>query len=104
MTCRAVVAAVLAMVGVEASTTASAAAAAPTAPIAVSYADVPAALNLVPYATVPIPTDAGAAELPEVAVLADGAAIVVDDRSATAFLVGRDGSVSSVPLDVVPRF
>src|SRR5262245_13573379 len=106
MTCRAVVAAVLAMVGVDASTAASATAAAPGTPITVSFTDVPAALNLVPYATVPIPADAdaGAADLPEVAVLADGGAVLVDDRSATAFLVGRDGSVSSVPLEVVPRF
>ena len=37
-------------------------------------------------------------------MLSDGGAIVVDGRTATAFLVGHDGSVSSVRLDVVPRF
>jgi hypothetical protein len=95
------------MVGVDASTAAPAvAAAAPGAPISVSYTDVPPALNLVPYARLPIPADAeaGAADLPELAVLSDGGAIVVDGHTATAFLVGRDGSMSSVRLDVVPRF
>ena len=95
------------MVGAEASTAPTAgAAAAPGAPISVSYTDLPPALNLIPYATVPIPAgaDSGAGDVPQVAVLSDGGAIAVDDRTSTAWLVGRDGSMSSVPLDVVPRF
>src|SRR5262245_61979262 len=107
MSRRAVAAAALVMIGVDAGAAATAAAASPEpgAPIAVSHTDLPPALNLVPYATVSLPADTDpAATVPEVAVLSDGGAIVVDGSTSTAFLVGRDGSVSSVPLDVVPRF
>jgi hypothetical protein len=103
MSWRAVVAAVLAMVGLDASTADPAgAAAAPDAPISVSYTDLPPALDLIPYATVSIPASDGS--VPQVGVLSDGGAIVVDDGTSVAWLVGRDGSASSVPLDVVPRF
>jgi peptidoglycan hydrolase-like protein with peptidoglycan-binding domain len=73
--------------------------------ISVSYTDVPAALNLAPYATIEMPAEAAdPAQVPEVAVLADGGAIVVDHAGSTAYLVGVDGSVSSVALEIVPRF
>jgi Putative peptidoglycan binding domain len=87
--------------------TAAAAPAPPGAPITISYADLPPALNLVPYAVVDVPVDTElevGTNVPEVAVLADDGAILVDEGGSNAFLVGRDGSVSSVALDVLPRF
>jgi peptidoglycan hydrolase-like protein with peptidoglycan-binding domain len=102
MSRRTVAAAVLAMIGIDAGAAAPAAAAPDeAAPIAVGYTDLPPALDLVPYATVAVPAGA---ELPEVAVLSDGGAVVVDGGTSTAFVVGSDGGVSAVPLDVVPRF
>ena len=85
----------------------SAAPPAPGEPIAVSYADLPPALNLVPYAVVDVPVDADGefgTNVPQAAVLADGGVILIDERVPTAYVVGRDGSASTVALDVVPKF
>ena len=85
----------------------SAGAAAPATTVAVSYDDLPPALSLVPYAVVDVPVESASevgTNVPEVAVLPDGGAILVEDTLSTAFLVGRDGTVSSVALDVVPHF
>ena len=80
----------------------------PTAtPIAVSYDALPPALDLVPFAVVDIPV---APELqvgtnvPQAAVLADGGVVLVDEQQPIAYLVGRDGSTSSVALDGSPKF
>ena len=81
--------------------------AAPGTAIAVSYADLPPALDLVPYAVVDVPVDTElevGTNVPQAAVLADGGVILVEESSPTAYLVGRDGSVSSVALDVTPKF
>ena len=75
-------------------------------PIVVSYADLPPALNLVPYATVEVPVDTEfevGTIVPQAAVLADGAVILVDERQPIAYVVARDGSASSVTLDVTPK-
>jgi Putative peptidoglycan binding domain len=80
---------------------------APGTPIAVSYADLPPALNLEPYAVVDVAVDTElevGTNVPAAAVLSDGGVILVDERSSSAFLVGRDGSASAVTLDVVPQF
>ena len=77
------------------------------APIAVSYDALPPALDLVPFAVVDIPV---APELqvgtnvPQAAVLADGGVVLVDEQQPIAYLVGRDGSTSSVALDGSPKF
>ena len=81
--------------------------AAPGTAIAVSYADLPPALDLVPYAVVDVPVDTElevGTNVPQAAVLADGGVILVEESSPTAYLVGRDGSASSVALDVTPKF
>ncbi len=81
--------------------------AAPGTSIAVSYADLPPALDLVPYAVVDVPVDTElevGTNVPQAAVLADGGVILVEESSPTAYLVGRDGSASSVALDVTPKF
>ena len=73
----------------------------------VGYDDLPPALDLVPYAVVDVPVDDEfevGTNVPQAAVLADGGVILVDAQLPTAYLVGRDGSVSSVALDVVPKF
>ena len=64
-------------------------------------------LNLVPYAVVDVPVDAElevGTNVPQAAVLADGGVILIDEQVPTAYLVGRDGSASTVALDVVPKF
>ena len=69
----------------------------PGTPIAVSYDDLPPALDLVPFAVVDIPVDAElevGTNVPQAAVLADGGVILVDEQQPTAHLVGRDGSVT----------
>jgi hypothetical protein len=77
--------------------------AAPAGPLAVSYTAPPPSLVLTPYASIPIPVGAETeANVPEVAVLPDGGAVVVD-RPSGAYLVGSNGMRSgAIPLDVTP--
>jgi peptidoglycan hydrolase-like protein with peptidoglycan-binding domain len=99
---------IIAALAILAAAPAGAAAAQPAEdPIAVSYTDLPPALNLAAYARVDVPLEpaaATAAGVPQAAVLPDGGVILVEDTTATAYLVGRNGRWSSVPLEVVPRF
>lgn len=72
-------------------------AAAADLPIAVSFDDLPPALNLMPYAKVDVPLDAEFdSSVPEVAVLPGGGAILIEDELSAVFLVGRGARSSSV--------
>ena len=77
--------------------------AAPAGPLAVSYTAPPPSLVLTPYASIPIPQGSETApNVPEVAVLPDGGAVVVD-RPTGAFLVGSNGQRSgAIALDDTP--
>jgi hypothetical protein len=77
--------------------------AAPAGPLAVSYTAPPPSLVLTPYASIPIPVGSETeANVPEVAVLPDGGAVVVD-RPTGAYLVGSNGARSgAIPLEVTP--
>lgn len=77
----------------------------PDESIAVSYTDLPPALNLTPYVSLDIPADPDVefdSAFPHVAVLADGGAVAVSNE--TAYLVGADASVSSVTLETSVGF
>jgi hypothetical protein len=78
----------------------------PTAPagsLTVSYTAPPPSLVLTPYASIPIPQGPETEpNVPEVAVLPDGGAVVVD-RATGAYLVGSNGQRSgAIPLEATP--
>ena len=77
--------------------------AAATGSLAVSYTAPPPSLVLTPYASIPIPAGSETEpSVPEVAVLPDGGAVVVD-RATGAYLVGSNGQRSgAIPLDETP--
>jgi hypothetical protein len=76
---------------------------APAGSLAVSYAAPPPSLVLTPYASIPIPVGSDTEpNVPAVAVLPDGGAVVVD-RATGAYLVGSNGVRSgAIPLEVTP--
>jgi hypothetical protein len=75
----------------------------PAASIAVSFTAPPPSLVLTAYASIPIPMGSETEpNVPEVAVLPDGGAVVVD-RSTGAYLVGSNGvSSGAIPLVETP--
>ncbi len=73
--------------------------------IAVSYQDPPPDLLLYPFAELELPNDLGFPYLPDVAVMSNGDAIVVDEPSGAAYIVEGDGGASArITLDSLPKF